>query len=78
MNLTNYLKKTFPRNVSRQEQNIRLVVGAIFIAFSFSGYVDTSQEFWLIVLGWLGLMSGIIGHCPVYGLFGKNTYTTKD
>lgn len=77
MKFSDYLKKTFPRNINSQEQNIRLAIGAIFIALSFSGYVDSSQEFWLVVLGWLGLMSGVIGHCPIYGLFGKSTYGPK-
>jgi len=78
MNPANYFKKTFPKNISRSERKTRLIVGALFIALSFSGSVGIDQEFWLILLGWLGVMSGLIGHCPIYGVFGKSTYKTKD
>ncbi len=71
-----FLRKCFPKNVSKSERRIRLIVGLGLVGLSFSGSVTPSQEFWLVALGWLGVMSGAIGHCPVYGLLGKDT--TKD
>ncbi len=67
------LRKSFPKNVGKSERNIRLIVGIALVGLSFSGSVTPSQEFWLVAVGWLGVMSGIIGHCPVYSLFGKDT-----
>ena len=63
----------FPENVGRSERWVRLVVGASLMGLSFSGSVTSTQEFWLVVVGWLGILSGIVGHCPVYGLFGRDT-----
>jgi len=68
-----YLKKTFPTNVGKSERNIRIVCGVVLIAASFMDFVTKDQEFWLVVIGWLGLMSGAVSHCPIYGLFGIDT-----
>ncbi len=68
-----FVRKIFPRNTSKSERSVRLIVGLALMGLSFSDSVTSSQEFWLVAVGWLGVMSGIIGHCPVYGLIGKNT-----
>ncbi len=52
---------------------IRIVCGVVLIAASFMDFVTQDQEFWLVLIGWLGLMSGAVSHCPIYGLFGINT-----
>lgn len=70
---TDFFRKSFPKNVGRSERNIRLIVGLALVGLSFSDSVTPSQEFWLVALGWLGIMSGAIGHCPIYGLLGKDT-----
>jgi len=71
--VVNYLKKCFPVNVGKSERIIRLLCGAGLIAISFLDFVTLDQEFWLVVIGWLGVMSGIVSHCPIYGLFNINT-----
>ncbi len=67
-----FFRKCFPVNVGRSERRIRLIVGLGLAGLSFSDAVTPSQEFWLVAIGWLGILSGLIGHCPVYGLFGKD------
>lgn len=69
----NYLKKCFPVNVGKTERTTRLVIGIVLIAASFLDFITQDQEFWLVVIGWLGVMSGVVSHCPIYGLFGINT-----
>jgi len=71
--MMNYLKKCFPANVGKSERKIRLLCGAVLIMVAFLESVSQEQEFWLVVLGWLGVMSGIVSHCPIYGLLGINT-----
>ncbi len=73
MNIVKFLKGCFPTNVNRSERAVRLVVGVALMGLSFSDAVTPTQEFWLVLLGWLGVLSGMIGHCPIYGLFGKST-----
>ncbi len=68
-----YLKRTFPTNVGKSERTIRIVCGVVLIAASFMEFADQDQEFWFVLVGWFGLMSGVISHCPIYGLFGMNT-----
>ncbi len=71
--IVKYLKKTFPSNVGKSERTVRIVCGVVLIAASFMDFVTRDQEFWLVLVGWLGLMSGVVSHCPIYGLFGINT-----
>ncbi len=71
--ITRYLKKTFPSNIGRSERTIRVLCGAVLIAASFMDFVTRDQEFWLVLVGWLALVSGIVSHCPIYGLFGIST-----
>ena len=69
----NYLKKCFPVNVGKTERTMRLAIGIGLIAASFLDFITQDLEFWFVVIGWLGVMSGIVSHCPIYGLFGINT-----
>jgi len=71
--LVGYLRKYFPINVSKAERSARLLIGIGLVAASFLDFVTQEQEFWLVVIGWLGVMSGAVSHCPIYGLFGINT-----
>ena len=71
--LIGYFKKCFPVNIGKAERKIRLLCGITFIAIAFLDTVTPDQEFWLVVIGWLGVMSGIVAHCPIYGLLGINT-----
>jgi len=69
----NYLKKCFPVNVGKTERTMRLLLGLGLIAASFLDFITKDQEFWLVVIGWLGVVSGIVSHCPIYGLLNINT-----
>ncbi len=60
--------KFFPRNEHMIERVIRVVVGVAAIAMVFVG----PQTVW----GWLGvvpLITGALGRCPAYGIFGVRT-----
>lgn len=55
-------------NESTFDRWLRIVLGAVLIALVFTG----PQTLW----GWLGLIplvTGLVGYCPVYGLFGWST-----
>ena len=71
--IVKFLKKTFPSNVAKSERTVRIVCGVVLIAASFMDFVTRDQAFWLVFVGWLSLMSGVVSHCPVYRLFGINT-----
>jgi len=53
------------RNVGRTDQLLRIILGLALIALAFVGPKSP--------LGWLGLiplLTGVLGVCPVYALFG--------
>lgn len=56
------------KNEGKIDRTLRVLLGAILISLVFVG----PQTAW----GWLGLVplvTGLIGTCPVYSLFGINT-----
>ncbi len=56
------------RNVGNTERGIRVVVGLALVSLVFVG----PQTPW----GWIGLVpivTGLVGWCPPYALFGINT-----
>jgi hypothetical protein len=57
-----------PRNEGSLDRILRIVVGLVLIALVFVG----PQTQW----GWIGvvpLLTGIIGFCPAYAIFGIRT-----
>jgi len=57
-----------PRNEGSLDRVLRVIVGLVLIALVFVG----PQTPW----GWIGLvplLTGLIGYCPAYSLFGLRT-----
>lgn len=62
------VEKIMPRNESAADRTLRVLVGAAAIAMVFVG----PQTAW----GWLGLIplvTGLVGTCPLYTIFGVST-----
>lgn len=60
------------RNEGKLDRAIRIVAGAILISLVFVG----PETAW----GWAGLVpliTGLVGNCPVYSIFGINTCGIK-
>jgi hypothetical protein len=62
------LEKILPQNESALDRSLRVIVGLALISLVFFG----PQTPW----GWLGLVpliTGLVGSCPIYTLFGLRT-----
>jgi hypothetical protein len=60
------------KNVGGIDKTLRIVVGVILIALVFVG----PQTVW----GWIGLvplLTGLVGFCPIYKLFGLSSCPLK-
>ncbi|MBK7861283.1 MAG: DUF2892 domain-containing protein [Archangiaceae bacterium] len=64
--------KLFPRNEHTVERVIRVVLGLAIISLFFVG----PQTPWAL-LGLVPLVTGALGSCPVYTLFGVSTCSTR-
>ena len=63
----------FAKNEGTVDRVLRVIAGLVLISLVFVG----PQTAW----GWIGvvpLVTGAIGSCPVYSLFGINTCGLKD
>ncbi|MCS6945746.1 MAG: DUF2892 domain-containing protein [Sutterellaceae bacterium] len=59
-------------NVGGIDRTIRIVVGLVLIALTIMGQIG--------LWGWIGVvpvLTGLIGYCPAYRLFGMSTCPTK-
>ncbi|MEW5742128.1 MAG: DUF2892 domain-containing protein [Myxococcota bacterium] len=67
------LQKLFPTNEGTMDRVIRVVLGVVLLALVFVGPQT--------VFGWIGvipLVTGLVGSCPLYRLFGINTCSLPD
>lgn len=62
------LSKVLPRNEHRIDRGLRIVLGLGLLALAFTG----PKTPWGFV-GVLPLVTGLIGSCPAYTLFGLRT-----
>lgn len=58
----------FAVNQSGNEQMIRIVLGTVLIAMFFLGTFS-----WWALLGFVPLITGATGYCPLYALLGVST-----
>jgi hypothetical protein len=60
------------KNVGGIDKTLRIIVGLVLIALVFVG----PQTVW----GWIGLiplLTGLVGFCPIYKIFGLNSCPLK-
>ena len=61
----------FKRNESNLDRALRVALGiALLIAFFMS---DKTGLSWLYLLGLIPLITGLVGTCPLYTIFGIST-----
>ncbi len=65
--------KLFPMNEGKADRALRVIVGAVLIGLVFVG----PKTPW----GWVGLVplvTGLVGTCPLYTMFGWRTCPMKE
>jgi hypothetical protein len=55
-------------NESMVDRSIRVVIGLALLALGFSGAVPGALGTVFKVLGFVPLLTGLIGYCPIYGM----------
>jgi hypothetical protein len=63
----------FPRNEGSVDRGLRVVAGLGVLALTFVG----PQSLWGLI-GLVLVVTGLIGHCPIYRLFGLSTATGQN
>jgi hypothetical protein len=64
-------------NMGSADRIIRLLVTAIVAALFFSGIITGTTAIVLAIVALVFVLTGLIGFCPLYTLFGIKTCTTK-
>ena len=57
-------------NVGAGDRVFRITLGLMMLAFVF---VSGERYWWIGLIGFVPLATGIAGYCPVYSLFGIDT-----
>ncbi|QKV17103.1 YgaP family membrane protein [Oricola thermophila] len=65
----------FKTNEGMIDRAIRVIVGLVLLA-AFFMYPDASWRYWTLV-GIIPLVTGLVGTCPVYSVFGISTCPTR-
>ncbi|AHI05788.1 putative transmembrane protein [Bdellovibrio bacteriovorus W] len=62
----------FEKNEGNLDRTVRIVIGLVLISLAFIG----PKNPWFL-LGFLPLITGLLGRCPAYKIFGVNTCPRK-
>ena len=65
-------------NVGKTDRIIRIVIGVIALLIAFFGGTSGALQIILIVVGIIGLGTGIFRFCALYTLLGMNTCQTEE
>ncbi len=66
---------TITKNVGGVDRVLRIIVGILLLLLVSLAYIGPQTQWaYLGLLGIIPLITGIIGSCPPYKLFGINTY----
>ncbi len=63
------------KNVGKIDRNMRIIVG-IALLVAFFAFPDSGLR-WLMLIGIIPLVTGLMGTCPIYSIFGISTCPTK-
>ncbi len=64
-------------NVGGVERPIRIVFGVLLVALAVFGGMPVAGAWVLGIIGAVALVTGSVGFCPAWKLFGINTCQTK-
>lgn len=64
-------------NVGGIERPIRVLVGILMLAIGGFANLPSIGTAIVLVLGSIALVTGAIGYCPLWALFGMNTCPTR-
>jgi Protein of unknown function (DUF2892) len=67
-----------PRNLSTPDRLIRILLGGLMLAAGWGGLAEGVGRIALQVFGWVPLVTGLIGWCPIYALLGISTAKSRD
>jgi len=60
-------------NVGTTDRVLRLIAAAVLLYLGLQTYAGSALGIGLTVVGGVALLTGLVGSCALYGLFGLNT-----
>jgi hypothetical protein len=66
------------RNLSTPDRLIRIILGVLMLAAGWSELTGGLWKIALQVFGWVPLVTGLAGWCPIYAMLGISTFKTRD
>lgn len=61
------------RNEGTIDRGIRIAVGVVLLVLGWGGFVEGTLGTVFSWLGFVPLLTGLVGWCPLYALFGMST-----
>jgi len=63
-------------NESNLDRVIRVIIGAVLLVLGWGGIVAGGWGLAFKILGFIPLITGLVGYCPLYALFKTSTKKT--
>lgn len=64
-------------NVARWDRGVRVLLGVVLLGLAFGGVVGGLLGASFRLLGWFPLVTGLVGWCPFYALFGRGSSSPR-
>lgn len=64
-------------NMSKLDAYLRIIVAIFIGTLAYTGFISGTLAVILLIIAIIFLITGIIGNCPLYSLFGIRTCPSK-
>ncbi|MGH9361259.1 MAG: YgaP family membrane protein [Thermoanaerobaculia bacterium] len=61
------------RNEANWDRLLRILAGFVFVVLGLAGAIGEPAATALSIFGWVPLLTGLLGWCPIYSLFDVGT-----
>lgn len=61
------------RNVGSTDRIVRVLIGVVALIVAFAGMLTLTWSWAVGIVGGVLLLTGVVGFCPLYRLFGART-----
>lgn len=66
------------KNVGNTDKFIRVLLAVVIMLLYYFNVINGTLAMILLLVGIIFLLTSLIGYCPIYTLFGINTYKKKE
>lgn len=65
------------KNIGNTDKVLRMLIAVVIMVLYYMGYITDTLAMVLLVVGIVLLLTALISRCPLYSIFGINSFKNK-